>query len=104
MNTFIEFAPFVKHQSFKDEKEWRLVSVIPVNDKRTKLRPGKSMLIPYVSINLNLATDKNLIWDSIVGPTPNIMLALDSMTLLFHINKASVKNSMGHTSLPYRDC
>lgn len=101
LNSFIEFAPFIKHNSFKDEREWRLVSLIPTNDKRKKLRPGKSMLIPHVSVKLNLATDKSLIWNSIVGPTPNLMLALDSLTLLF--DKVFLKNGIGHTSIPYRE-
>ena len=101
LQTFVAFAPFLKHMSFKDENEWRLVSLIPTNDPRTQLRPGKAMLIPHVAIKLNLANDKDLVWNARIGPTPHIDLAMNSMTLLF--NKVYFKNGIGPTSIPYRD-
>lgn len=101
LQNFITFAPFLKHPSFKEENEWRLVSTVPTNNPRTKLRPGKSMLIPYVPIKLNLANDKELLWNARIGPTPHIELAMNSATLLF--NKVHFKNGIGPTSIPYRD-
>lgn len=101
LQSFVTFAPFLKHIAFKDENEWRLVSMIPTNDPRTKLRPGKAMLIPYVPVKLDLPNDKDLVWNARIGPTPHMQLAMNSSTLLF--NKVHFRNGIGPTSIPYRD-
>lgn len=98
---FIKFAPFIKHDTFKDEREWRLVGLIPSDDPRISLREGKSMLIPFLPLNLDLKEQKDLIYNLTVGPTPKIQLAQSSLTFLFE--KIHVQNGIGHTTIPYRD-
>lgn len=101
LTEFIKFAPYMKDNAFVDEREWRLVALIPAADPRVQLRPGKSMLVPYVPINLELSMDNNLLWNILIGPTPHIDLAMSSATHLFQ--KARPTNGIGRSMVPYRD-
>lgn len=101
LHKFIAFAPYMKDSSFKDECEWRLVSLIPSTDPRVSLRQGRSFLVPYVPIKLYSATDQSPIWNVCVGPTPNIELAMNSLSYLFQTVK--IRNGTTRTMIPYRD-
>ncbi|AVQ86489.1 DUF2971 domain-containing protein [Plesiomonas shigelloides] len=101
IHAFVRIAPYLKHQTFEAEQEWRLVSLIPSNDKRLGLREGKSMLIPYATFELNLCNEDNLIWNIQVGPTPKIDLAFSALSHLF--NKVKIMNGITRTFIPYRD-
>ena len=61
-NRFLEIAPFIKHESFQDEKEWRIV----IRTKRadTKLRSKGSVFIPYYTLKMC----ENIINDITIGP------------------------------------
>ena len=101
LETFIQFAPFLKHSSFQDEREWRLVSVIPTDDSRTELRPGKSTLVPYVKVKLGLSSDQGPLWNLRVGATPHKDLAMNAITVMF--NKVHFRNGIAASETPYRD-
>ncbi|WP_296769191.1 DUF2971 domain-containing protein [Thiobacillus sp.] len=101
LSEFVKFAPYMKDKAFSDEREWRLVALIPSTDPRVQLRPGKSMLVPYAPINLQLSKDSTLIWNILIGPTPNIDLAMSSATHLFQ--KVRPTNGIGRSMVPYRD-
>lgn len=98
---FSSFAPLLKNRAFKDEYEWRLVGIVPSNDPRVKLRPGRSMLVPYVPITLGLAKNAGLVWNIRVGPTPNTQLATDAATHFF--GRAKIKNGISPSMVPYRE-
>lgn len=98
---FADFAPILKHQGFKDEQEWRLIATIPFGDPRIRLRPGKSMLIPYVPITLGLASNNSLVWNIRIGPTPNMNLALNAATQFFR--RSHITNGIAPSSVPYRE-
>lgn len=101
LNKFIAFAPYMKNSSFEEEREWRLVGLVPSNDPRVALREGRSLLVPYVPIKLYSATDRSPIWNVCVGPTPHIELAMNSLTRLFP--KANIRNGATRTMISYRD-
>lgn len=101
LHKFIAFAPYMKDSSFQDECEWRLVGLIPSTDPRVSLRQGRSFLVPYVPIKLYSATDQSPIWNVCVGPTPNIELAINSLSYLFQTVK--IRNGTTRTMIPYRD-
>lgn len=65
------YAPILKHHSFSEEKEWRIVTrPLGCTDERFDYRPGSSMLIPY--FRLPLGDQKNLgIKEIVIGPTPH---------------------------------
>lgn len=101
MTKFIEIAARLKHSAFKDEGEWRLIMLADKNDPRIDLRAGKTMLIPYIPVKLNMKEQNHLIEDVCVGPTPNIDLASESASFL--TMKANIANGIIKTEIPYRD-
>lgn len=100
-SSFVAFAPTLKNSAFKDEYEWRLVGLIPSTDPRIKLRPGQSMLIPYVPINLGLRSNDSLVWNIRIGPTPNESQALQAATHFFRRTRR-IKNGISPSSVPFR--
>lgn len=49
---FLKYGAFFKNESFKEEREWRLVSFAPIEPNVPKFRKGKSMIIPFTSFDL----------------------------------------------------
>lgn len=72
------YGPMLKHHSFHEEKEWRLVSPqLMVGDARIAYRPGRNSIIPYLPFRVASAQHRNLViladrdnsLGVIVGPT-----------------------------------
>lgn len=101
LDDFVKFAPFIKHSAFKDENEWRLAGLVPANDPRLQVRASRSMLMPYLPIDLNLNKTDPLVWNVRVGPTPHPELATDAVCHYFQ--KFRIKNGVGPSQTPYRD-
>ena len=90
---FLSLAPRLKHPNFGEEKEWRVISKPrTVEYGGVNFRPGKSMLIPYVKINLTEYDSNNnrqlkclnCIPELYIGPTlyPNLSrISLDGLLL-----------------------
>lgn len=98
---FAQFAPVLKDSAFRNEYEWRLVGLIPSTDQRIRLRSVRSMLAPYLPIQLNMQNNENLVWNIRVGPTPHKELASSALTHYF--GKVKIRNGVGSSSVPYRD-
>ena len=76
----IRIAPVLKNESFREEKEWRLISK-PTSVRAMKFRPGKSSLLPY--IDFNLGESKSFYLKEVVsGPSPNKHLMESSAKML----------------------
>lgn len=97
--SFCSMAPFFKHESFADEKEWRIVSPILINSSNVELRKGKSFLVPYVEVCLDFSSENPVIQNICVGPTPHMHLAMEALEHLPNSQNVSVYCS----SIPYRD-
>ena len=85
----LSIAPIIKHPAFKEESEWRLVSQpISITSQSIKFREGKSMLIPYVAIELPKDNDDELVIPEIwVGPTPHPNLSVHSLENYLNHNR-----------------
>ena len=97
------YAPILKHKSFCEEREWRIVSR-PLFCLREGFgyRAGTSMLIPYFRIPLSPAQQPFNIEEIIVGPTPHPEQSIRSVKglLIRHrLDNAQVRNS----DAPYRN-
>lgn len=101
MQQFVNYAATMKDKAFIDEEEWRLVSIKPNNHEKVGLRVGKSLLVPYFPIELDFSIENKLLWDITIGPTPQIELALDSISFLHQ--KIWLQNGITKTQIPYRD-
>lgn len=96
-NIFIEkfllLASIIKHPSFEEEAEWRLVII---GKQDIEFAPKQEYLLPYVNFDLKGASQEHYnnntycIEEIMVGPNNKQRLALDS-TQLF-LNKCNVKN------------
>jgi hypothetical protein len=67
-----QYAPLLKHPSFSEEREWRLISrPLSCDDDQYDHRLGKSMLIPYYKFCLEDKNDKFILDEVVIGPTPH---------------------------------
>lgn len=75
-------APRLKHPSFSEEQEWRLV--IKDFDFRSKddwgIRQGNTMLIPYTRFTVKNDHSYSSIYEIVIGPTPEPELAKHSLS------------------------
>ena len=85
---FSLIAKCIKHPSFKEEKEWRLIGgPFTSYDEKYKLRPIQNMLLPYYEFELSKADDLALS-EFIIGPNKDLYLSQHSFgTFTRKINK-----------------
>lgn len=77
---FLKFAARIKHPGFKEENEWRLILTLDEkSDDKILYRSGKSMLVPYVEIDIRDKNKQMNIPDVWVGPTPHSYLSRNSI-------------------------
>lgn len=98
---FVSLACVLKHPSFREEREWRIVTG-EVSDEhpRIGIRESKLILIPYFEFEL-VKPEERLNLEVVVGPNPEMDLAIGSLdTLLKH--KKCLASSRAST-VPYRE-
>ena len=72
------YAPILKHDSFSEEREWRIVTrPLTCCLERFDYRPGRSMLIPYYRIPLAGEEVELAIERIVVGPSPHAAQAVE---------------------------
>ncbi len=73
LNAYLHrYAPILKDHSFREEKEWRLISrPLMCSSKAFEFRAGNSMLIPYYKLRLGADPAALKIKEVVVGPTPH---------------------------------
>ena len=101
----LRIAAILKHPSFKEEEEWRIVSpVIPDYCKEPVLfREGASMLVPYIEFNLAGSTHSSLVLDHLyLGPTPNITISMNSLKMFLAKHGIRPKKGISYCQIPYR--
>jgi hypothetical protein len=94
-------ASVLKHPSFKDEQEWRIVSqtILPT-DSQLDFRKGRAVLIPHLRFEL-AEPEVPLNIHLVVGPNPEMDLALESATSLLAAKKC-VGPAASRSLVPYR--
>lgn len=89
----MQIAPIIKHKSFEEEKEWRLITLV---DKPTRSHPeyrcGRSMLIPYRPFKLIDKSDILNDLQVVVGPTPHPERAKESAGWFLFSRRCSQPN------------
>jgi hypothetical protein len=99
---FMEFsqtASILKHPSFYEECEWRIVSRL-IENRHMSFRVRKSMLIPYFSISLE-GVESFPIDQIIIGPSPEQRLAESSLFQFLLQNEPNI--SIETSTIPYRE-
>jgi DUF2971 family protein len=97
------YAPILKHKSFSEEREWRIISrPLFCSHERFGYRAGSSMLVPYFRIPLSSEQRPFSIEEIIVGPTPHPEQSIRSVKGLLtrhDLEETKVRNS----EAPYRN-
>lgn len=76
----LELAPQLKHSSFQEEREWRLVSgEIYGNDKRLCFHTSASCLLPHIEIDIAAGRGHMPIESVVVAPHTQSQLVLNAV-------------------------
>lgn len=100
LRKFFVAGPLLKHPSFAEEVEWRLVSKYPkfITDDQIAVREGKSMPLPYFRFRLAEENEPFPKPSIVVGPNPHMDLAVLSVQFLL----GSFGTDIKPTQIPYR--
>lgn len=105
---FIQLAPTLKHPSFHQEKEWRIISgVTNYANSNVAFRPGKSMMVPYFEFELSEPNAPFDFHEVYVGPTPHQELARHSVIGLMYNSENTQTGlefrNITQSKIPYRN-
>lgn len=94
----LEVIPIIKSAGFKDEVEWRGISIpIMFGDARLNYRPYRGLLKPYICAEVDVQDTSTQL---MIGPHTHSQLAHDG--LLAFAARAGVPQNIGRSSIPYR--
>jgi len=98
-------ATVLKHPSFQEEEEWRVVSptITDFIQAAVKFREGTSMLVPYVELELRERPDQPLPLEHLyLGPTPNRVISMNSLTMFLASHGIQPPRGVSYCQIPYR--
>lgn len=95
-----QILSIIKHQSFQEEREWRLVSpyYVKYTDSAIKFREGASMLAPYIELDL---LDKPYFNSVTLGPSQHQDLSMSGLSMFTSNTKVCTK--VTNCVIPYRE-
>jgi hypothetical protein len=97
------YAPILKHKSFAEEREWRIISrPLPITREGFDFRAGASMLIPFFKIPLFTDTLPFQVEEVVVGPTPHSGQSRRSLQSLL-VKHGCKKTKVRNTAAPFRN-
>jgi hypothetical protein len=101
----LRIAAILKHPSFREEEEWRIVSPVITDYVKApvQFREGASMLVPYIEFNLLAEDSSTIALDHIfLGPTPNITISMNSLTMFLSKNGIQPNQGISYCQIPFR--
>ncbi len=98
----LQVLAIVKHSTFHEEREWRIVS--PYFPKYTvpeiRFREGASMLLPYIALQLPRDPTGILFDEVILGPSTDVSLSISALSA--YLSNQSVCNKTANSDIPFR--
>ena len=102
IDAIVHLCPLLKHPSFAEEKEWRLVShPISIEHPQVKFREGNSMLVPYFDLHLTKDTEPLAIKSITIGPTSDPGMSYESLKAFLKSEKINY-DKVEISKIPYR--
>lgn len=101
----LRIAAILKHPSFKEEEEWRIVSPVITDYLKEPVlfREGTSMLVPYIEFNLATGPKPSIALEHLfLGPTPNITISMNSLTMFLSKHGIRPNDGISYCQIPYR--
>jgi hypothetical protein len=107
----LQILSIIKHSSFKEEREWRLISPYYSSYKapeinysshmvpEIKFREGASMIVPYIELPFGESNPK---FDEIIlGPSPHQNLSMQALHM--YLSNQELCKHIKNCSIPYRE-
>jgi len=94
-------APMLKHESFEEEKEWRIVSSNLRVTPDIQFRANESNIIPYIKISLCQSEEEIEFKKIFIGPTSVNHYSKEAVLQLLRKNRVAQK-AIRLSSVPYR--
>lgn len=101
----LRIAAILKHPSFQEEQEWRLVSPVYADHGEAPIlfREAHAMLVPYVKFNLRQELESPPQLDHLyLGPTSNINISMNSLRMFLSQNGMIPRRGIDYCQIPYR--
>lgn len=101
----LRIAAVLKHPSFQEEEEWRLVSPVVTNflEAPVSFREGTSMLVPYLSFDLTPEDRSHFELAHVyLGPTSYVELSMNSVSMTLAKADIHVRQGVEYCQIPYR--
>jgi hypothetical protein len=100
----LRLAAILKHPSFREEKEWRIVSPVYTSssDCTISFREANAMLVPYVEFDLAPAGQPPQLEHVFVGPSPNSNISINSVRMFLAQNGIDPSRGIDYCQIPYR--
>jgi hypothetical protein len=86
----LALSPIIKHESFKEEKEWRIVSLNLGRRPDIQFRANESNIIPYIEVLLCPSEEEIAFKKIFIGTT----------SLINHYSKEAVLQLLGKNRVP----
>lgn len=101
---FLRKAATLKHPAFEPEKEWRLATVVfPDDSAGVECRPGPSMLVPYIEIDL-ASSDEGECPISGVCIGPSAHQELSAQAIKRYLDSHGLPDvDVGQSKIPFRN-
>lgn len=100
----LRIAAVLKHPSFEEEQEWRLVSpvIAHTDHPAVHFREGHSMLVPYYAFDLTCDGAGMRLEHVYLGPTGNIDLSMNSLELYLDHHGVAPARGISYCQIPFR--
>lgn len=101
----LQIAAVLKHPSFEEEQEWRLVSPLigSCEGLPVHFREGHSMLVPYYAFELEAEQARGIRLEHVyLGPTRNIDLSMNSLKMYLDSCGAAPTRGLSYCQIPFR--
>jgi len=100
----LRLAAILKHPSFREEKEWRIVSPVITEDAEAEIlfREGYAMLVPYIEFAIGLDNEPLAMDHLFLGPTANVNISMNSLKMFLDKNNITPKRGIEYCQIPFR--
>ncbi len=101
----LRIAAILKHPSFEEEQEWRIVSpmIADSRDAAVDFREGAAMMVPFYRFSLAGADGDPLQLDHVfLGPTNNVELSMNSLELYLERMQTRPSRGVSYCQIPFR--
>jgi hypothetical protein len=100
----LRLAALLKHPSFEEEQEWRIVSpvVTEICEAPIRFREGASMLVPYYEFQLWTDTRPMQLEHVWLGPTSHSNQSMTSLDMYLRQQGVFPSRGISYCQIPYR--